>query len=224
VSAAPDRAAELEASLAATGLAVLGGLRPEPGDGLPEGSRTLLLVGPEPGAFWPAFAASPEAGDNRPHPLDRWTTRILGGIASAFGATALYPFGGPPWHPFPSWALRTGRVFTAPVGLLVHDRLGLFVSFRGALALTEALPLPQAAARPCDTCPAPCATACPAGALTRAGYDVPACRAWIAAPAGADCLAEGCAVRRACPVGRDAWPPVGQRRFHMRAFHGTQVA
>ncbi len=117
-------------------------------------------------------------------------------------------------------ALRTGRIWESPVRLLVHDRAGLMVSFRGALALRERLALPPAPARPCDSCPdRPCLTACPVGALGAEGYDVPACRGFLDTPAGADCMARGCAVRGACPVSASHGRLDAQSAFHMRQFH-----
>jgi hypothetical protein len=93
------------------------------------------------------------------------------------------------------------------------------VSFRGALALKQALDLPPPPPCPCEGCPAPCLTACPPRALTGAGYDVPACHAFLDRPEGADCMAAGCAVRRACPVSaRHARMPE-QSAYHMRQFH-----
>lgn len=210
-------ATRLEALLAPHGLEVLATLAPAPDDALPDGARALALVGPAGPAFWDVFRASPEAADGRPDPLDRWSRRVLDGVAARAGGSAFYPFGGPPWHPFIDWALRSGRIFASPVTLLVHPRHGLFVSFRGALALPGPLPASPAAS-PCDSCPdQPCRTACPAGALTPRGYDVPACHAHLDRPQGADCLS-GCLVRRACPVGRDL-RRAEQSAFHMNAFH-----
>jgi hypothetical protein len=206
----------LDAALAEEGLAVLGGLA-EPGDGAPEGTRTLLLVGPSGPAFWPRFRASAEFADGRADPLNRWSARKLGGVAARFGAAAVFPFGGPPWAPFTAWARASGRAWASPVGLLVHADHGLFVSYRGALAFDAPLPVPASAARPCDGCAAPCRTACPIGALTDDGYDVAACKAWIATEVGAACRTRGCAVRRACPVGAGLRPEA-QSAFHMAAF------
>lgn len=211
--------AEVDARAARDGLAILGAFHPEPADAAPEGAGTLALLGPAPGAFWPIFVASPEHGDGEADPLDRWSTRVIGAIAADFGAAAAFPFGGPPHAPFLDWARRSGSTWTSPVGLLVHARLGLFVSFRGALAFRERLALPKAPACPCDGCGAPCRDACPAGALGAGGYDVPACHAWLDTRAGATCLETGCAVRRACPVGGGV-QPAAQTRFHMMAFHG----
>ena len=164
--------------------------------------------------------AGPEYGDGAPNPLDRWSTRVIGALAEAFGATALFPFGGPPYQPFYAWALRSGRAWASPVTLLVHDRAGLMVSYRGALALPARLRLPSApAAAPCATCARPCLAACPAGALTGAGYDLPACHRFLDTPAGGDCLSCGCAVRRACPVSQSYDRVAEQSAYHMRLFH-----
>src|SRR3989338_1976491 len=76
---------------------------------------------------------------------------LLGGMACDLGAKALFPFGGPPYHPFYQWALRTGRVWDSPVRLLVQAEQGLMVSFRGVLALKQVIEVPAVAARPCDS-------------------------------------------------------------------------
>lgn len=212
----------LAAGARALGLVPLGAFHPQPGDGAPPGTGTLILVGPDPAGFWPGFAASPERGDGLPDPLDRWSRRVVTALAASVGAAALFPFDGPPWLPFLAWARRSGRAFASPVGPLVHDGLGLFVSYRGALALPDRLALPEPGSAPCGTCAGqPCRTACPAGALTAAGYDTAACHRFLDTPAGRSCLLDGCAVRRACPVAPAPWP-AAQTAFHMAAFHGTQ--
>ncbi len=206
------------------GLAVLGAFHAADGDGAPAGTGTLVLLGPEPEGFWPVFAASGELADAKADPLDRWSARVIGVLAAELGAAAVFPFGGPPYAPFLAWARRSGMAWTSPVGLLVHARLGLFVSYRGALAFAERLALPPLPARsPCDGCPAPCLDACPAGVLGAQGYDVPGCHAWLDTAAGGDCLTRGCAVRRACPVGAGL-QSAARTGFHMTAFHGRQGA
>lgn len=160
--------------------------------------------------------------DGAADPLDRWSTRVIGALAGRLDATALFPFGGPPWPPFIAWAKR-GGAWSSPVGLLVHERRGLMASWRGALALRGRLALPPAGRRPCDACARPCAVACPAGALTETGYDVAACHAWLDTAAGSACMTRGCAVRRACPVGAGLRVEA-QSAFHMAAFHGRQGA
>ena len=213
--------AEIAAAAGPRGLAVLGALHPREGDGAPPGTGTLVLLGPDGPGFWQRFRSDPEYGDGAADPLDRWSARVIGRLAAEMGAAALFPFGGPPWRPFPAWARRSGEAWTSPVGLLVHARLGLLVSYRGALALAARLALPEASARPCDGCDRPCLAACPVDALTGDGYDLPACHGWLDRPVGADCLSNGCRVRRACPVGAGR-QPAAQSAFHMAAFHGRQ--
>jgi len=185
----------------------------------PEGGATVLLLAPREPGFWPAFSAAPEYADGQPDPLDRWSKRVIGALAAAWGGEALFPSDGPPYPPFIAWALATGRVWASPVGLLVHDRLGLWLSFRGAVRLPLALALPGGP-NPCETCPGqPCRSACPVGALAPEAYDVSACRGYLDTEAGADCLGRGCAARRACPVGQAYGRNEAQSRFHMKAFH-----
>lgn len=199
------------------GLAVLGHCATEPDDGLPAGTRTLALIGPSGPGFWDVFSTSGEFGDGATDPLNRWSERVIGSIARAAGGTAVYPFGGPPWHPFIGWARRTGQAFASPVGLLVHATHGLFVSYRGAIALPVDWPA-ETARNPCETCPdQPCRAACPVAALGRGGYDVAQCHARLRTAEGAPCLS-GCLVRRACPVGAEL-RPAQQSAFHMAAFH-----
>jgi epoxyqueuosine reductase len=209
---------EIAASAAAEGLDVMGAFHADAGDRTPAGTGTLVLLGPlEPG-FWPRLAASPEW--TLPDPVDRWSERVIGGLAEQLGAAALFPFGGPPYQPFVSWALKTGRVWSSPVSLMVHDTAGLFLSFRGALAFHERLALPPTPPSPCATCvDRPCLTACPAAALTGAGYDLPICHAFLDTAAGEDCMSQGCAVRRACPVSRRYGRLAEQSAHHMRHFH-----
>lgn len=207
----------IETRLAREGLEVLGGFHPEDGDGVPGDAGTLLLVGPGPG-FWDRLMAAPEGRDAAPDPIDRWSLRVLTEIGTALDAAAYFPFGGPPYLPFYSWALRTGRCHASPIQLLVHDEAGLMVSFRGALGLSAKIALPPAPAKPCETCAAPCLDACPTKALGRDGYDVPACKTYLGQPGGEICMTGGCQVRRACPVGTGR-QPAAQSQHHMAYFH-----
>jgi hypothetical protein len=210
--------ARLTARLATHRLAVLGAFAPTAEDGLPAGTRSLALIGPEEPGFWPAFTQSPEWQDGAPDPMDRWSHRVLTSVAADFGATALFPFGGPPYHPFYQWALRSGRAWASPIRLLVHDTAGLMISYRGALALP--FDLPQAPATcPCDTCDRPCLTTCPVNALSPAGYDLPACHGWLDSAAGQSCMSRGCAARRACPAAQGYARMPEQSAYHMRQFH-----
>ena len=210
--------AQIKALAAAQHLAVLGGFAAGPDDGLPSGTKTLLLLGPREPGFWPHLKAQPEWGAD--DPMDRWSRRVIGTLACDLGAKALFPFGGPPYQPFYRWALKSGRCWESPVRLLVHDVAGLFVSFRGALALKEAVELPPAGPKPCDTCmEKPCLTACPTGALTGAGYDLQNCHSFLDTTAGQDCMTTGCAVRRTCPLSLAYARMPEHSAYHMGQFH-----
>ena len=201
-------------------LAVMGGFLVRSDDSFPKGTKALLLIGPAEPGFWTHLTNQPEWKDGTPNPVDRWSKRVIENVAEAIDAAAFFPFGGPPWHPFYQWALRSGRAWDSPVRLLIHDQMGLFASYRGALAVKNALALPPPAAKPCDACTSkPCLTACPTQALTAAGYDLPACHAFLDISTGQDCMNNGCASRRACPISQAYARLPEQSAYHMRQFH-----
>ena len=207
--------------LAPHGLRAVGAFHPGPADGAPPGTGTLVLIGADKGRMWPIFAASPEVGDERPDPLDRWSRRVIGAVAARIGASAVFPFDGPPWPPFVRWAARGEGARPSPVAMPVSPTRGLWASYRGALALSQRCELPVSPPPPCPACPAPCTGACPVDAFAGGRYDVAACARHVASPAGAPCRS-GCLVRQACPAGTGWAPPEPQRRFHMRAFIAAQ--
>jgi hypothetical protein len=216
-------AAELGAAAAAAGLALRGGFLLEESErtGALAQARFVILLGMVGARQWPAFASSPEAADDAPHPLDRWSRRVATALAVRFGAAALFPFEGPPYWPFQAWARRAEPVYPSPLGMLIHPRFGLWHSYRAALALAEPVDLParEEAASPCATCvEKPCLTACPVGAFSTEGYDVAACADWLRGSRGDACLDGGCRTRAACPVGPEYAQAPDQIRFHMAAF------
>ena len=206
---------QIRNACAEVGLDIFASLHPA----TPNGFSTLLLLGPAEPGFWARITESPEFSE--PDPVDRWSQRVIGKLASEFGATALFPFGGPPYQPFISWALESGHVWQSPVSLMIHPSAGLFVSFRGALAFEERLTLPEPPpASPCESCAdKPCLAACPAEALTSEGYDVPACHAWLDTNAGKSCMQAGCLVRRSCPASQTYGRLQQQSAHHMQHFH-----
>lgn len=178
----------------------------------------IVLLGPREPGFWPHVSRQREFEDGGPDPLDRWSRRVISGIAVEHGGTALFPFGDP-IHPFVSWALRSGRAWQSPVTLLVHDEAGLLVSYRGAIAVSE-LGVPETCGiRPCDACPAPCLSACPPAALTGDLYDLDRCHAFLDTEPGRACMTRGCQVRTACPVSARYARLPEQSAYHMRLFH-----
>lgn len=184
----------------------------------PDGIGTLVLLGPQEPGFWPAFTASPEYADTAPDAMDRWSSRVIGGLARDLDGTAFFPFGGPPYQPFVTWAKASGRAHSSPVGLLVHDAAGLMISYRGALGFGHIIDAPAPPPNPCDSCATrPCLTACPVDAFATGTYEIDACKADLDRPEN-DCMSKGCAVRRACPVSQSYGRLEDQSAFHMRAF------
>jgi len=215
--------AQIQTHAARAGLLTMGALHPglTQAKGLSDG--TLILLGAAT-AFWPVFTASPEALDGQPDPIDRWSTRVVGDLATQLGARAYYPFGGPPYTPFIDWALKSGRAFSSPTGMMVHDSVGLLISYRGALHFADSFDIPAAtAASPCDGCAdQPCTTTCPVTALSAAAaYDLTACHNYLDTNPGRSCMMQGCAARLACPLSAGADRHPSQSALHMKAFHPT---
>lgn len=196
----------------------MGGFGITEADCLPLQSGSLILIGPDEPKFWPHFMQSPEYCDGISDPLDRWSKRTIDAIAEELGGHALFPFGDPPFHPFYTWALRSGSAWASPIAFLVHESAGLFASYRGALVVPEVVTFTPPSAMPCDTClDQPCTTGCPVDAFS-SGYDVIACKDHLNTPTGSDSMRNGCAARRACPIGQGKRVSA-QAAFHMKAFN-----
>ena len=209
----------------ALGLDLRGAFNPVPDDeipALPDGRpvRTLVLLGWVGGARWPVFAGSPEKADGQPDPLDRWSRRVIGGLADSLGATAFFLLGERQIN-FQRCARRAEPVYPSPVGVLIHPEHGLWHSYRGALAFADAIdcPPPEQTASPCESCiEKPCLSACPVGAYTPGRYDLAACAEHLRGPGGDICATLNCRARGACPVGALYRYSDAQTLFHMSNF------
>ena len=204
---------DLDKDIHSAGLTILGELQVTDDDPVPKEAQSILLLGPDEPNFWKIFKESDEFNDREANPLDRWSKRIIDNIAIKNNCIPLYPFGGEPYKPFFSWALRSGRVWSSPVHLAIHKDRGLFVSFRGALAINQIRKMDQRFKNPCTKCPAPCLSACPVNAFTESGYDVAKCKEHISGVDSRNCKSLGCNTRRACPVGANL------RNFEQSLFH-----
>ena len=204
---------DLEKDIHSAGLTILGELQVIDDDPVPKEAQSILLLGPDEPNFWKIFKESDEFKDRKANPLDRWSKRIIDNIAVKNDCSPLYPFGGQPYKPFFSWALRSGTVWSSPVHLAIHKDRGLFVSFRGALAINQIRKMDQRFKNPCTKCPGPCLSACPVNAFTESGYDVAKCKEHISGVDSRNCKSLGCNTRRACPVGANL------RHFEQSLFH-----
>ena len=194
---------------------------PTQADGSP--SQALLLIGAEGGSLWPTFSQSSEFLDKRADPLDRWSRRVGESMARELDGLAVFPFDGPPFHPFISWATQSGSVSPSRLGLSLHRRFGLWHAFRFALVLPyeidHAEPAPDTGSA-CDTCAqTPCLQVCPVSAFDGEQYDVHACYQYLRDTPDAPCHTSGCLARNACPEGAEYRYPDEQVVFHMRQFY-----
>lgn len=198
-------------------LDVFGAFHTRTEDGV--GPGTLIMLGPREPGFWAHVSGCREFQCGNADPLDRWSERTISLIAKDLGGEPHFPFG-TPTKPFTTWAVRSGRAWSSPVVLLVHDTAGLMVSYRGAILVPEVLELPATRSQPCAACAdKPCLASCPVSALTANGYDLDQCHSFLDTKTGADCMESGCAVRRSCPVGAGYRRLNAQSAYHMRRFH-----
>lgn len=185
---------------------------------LPDHINSLFLLGPYGLNFWETFSSSPEYLDGKADPMDRWSKRVIDFLANELSGTAYYPFGGPPYQPFIKWALASGRCYQSPIGLLVHDKIGLNISFRGAIGFEAIIPVQNLAENPCQSCQEkPCLTACPVDAFGTGNYDIPLCTEELRSD-GNNCITQGCQIRNACPAGRNLPMNKDRSNFHMQVF------
>ncbi len=221
-------ASRFSEKLVAAGFLLVGGFQPEETDHVPEtggGSapKTLLIVGSTGPGLWPTFKAAPEAEDGKPDPMDRYTRRVLSELAADFDFEPLFPFDGPPYHPFQKWALKCGGFSQSPFGLLTHIIYGPWAGLRAALLSADDLDIPTRldTPGPCVTCKEkPCLTACPVDAIQLdTGYDIPRCLEYLGSTPDAGCWT-GCRARKACPIDQSHAPDAANGRFHMKSFVG----
>ncbi len=132
-----------------------------------------------------------------------------------------------PFQPFQRWAQRADDVWPSPIGLLIHPVHGLWHAYRGAFLFADevtGLPTVGIRSNPCLMCvDRPCLSTCPVDAFTPAGYDSASCAGHVRSDREPDCRADGCAARRACPVGVEFRYGPDQMRFHMDAFVGLST-
>lgn len=232
-----DSIQRINAVASVNGLTLRGCFRIQESDLIPvlESGRSaavLMLFGQTGSTVWHSFSRSPEYADGQPHPMDRWSYRIGSALAKELGGSALFPFEGPPWHPFGQWAQRAENIRPSPLGILMHPQHGLWHAYRFAIALpgpvawfdeleSSTLELPSAD-HACDRCSdQPCLSACPVNAFANGAYNVSTCAEYLRKNEQADCHQRGCLARGACPEGASAAYESVHRLFHMRQFYSA---
>ena len=181
------------------------------------------MVGNAGPQMWQAFAGSFDISQQ--DPMDTWTRRVVDPIASAFKAQALFPFDGPPYHPFQQWAQRAEPVSPSPIRALIHPIDGLWHAYRAALIFNLRVDMPtiEKTLSPCESCiDKPCLTACPVEAFRLNYYNVPACVDHLNTIAPTECGLRGCLARHTCPVGQNYVYEPKHAQFHMEKFVSSQ--
>jgi hypothetical protein len=129
---------------------------------------------------------------------------------------------------FRTAALRAGLGWPSRLGLLLHPEHGPWMGLRALCLTTEELEPtgPLGGEGPCGGCPAPCATACPAGAILPGplglggGWSVGICASWHER---SDLCLRSCASRLACPQGAPSRYPPDELRYHYDRSGGRQA-
>jgi hypothetical protein len=218
----------LISALSNHGLILRGGIVFGADEARPEGARgpsggfakSLLLVGHGGGTAWPHFISWREKQPKDiADPLDTWSRQVIGAVAGACGARAVFP-SDEPWLPFQQWAMRAEGLKPSPLGILMHPVFGLWHAYRGALLFDAEVSteVPQETSNHCDQCVGrPCLNACPVSAFSRGGFDVAACRSYLTSPI-ITCVSGGCQARAACPHSTYKYS-AKQLSFHIAAFY-----
>lgn len=196
---------------------------------LAPGARSALVIGAGGRALGEASRAAPEAALAR-DPLDAFVVRVVGEAACAVaarGALARAAFAfetrGGRYADYVALGREAGLGAPSRLGLLVHPVYGPWLSLRALLlvdAPLAATPVPDGFA-PCEECPAPCASACPGGAVGGRRFDVAACGATRARTPG---CRQRCDARHACVLGRAHAYAASVEAHHMDASRARGAA
>ena len=182
-------------------------------------AHSVLVLGHGGGAFWTGFAAHVSADPARPDPLDAYTRAAIGtALADCLPASSrlIFPFEFPTVPvSFQRLAVLAGLGSPSLLGVLVHPEFGPWIALRAAVLVPiwVTAPAPAAGFDPCPTCvERACIASCPAGAVTSAGWNIPACAAHRARPD--DPCAVGCHARIDCVIGRAHRYPAAAQVHH----------
>ena len=185
--------------------------------------QTIILLSPAHN-FWSIFTKSGEYHQKIIDPIDTWSKRVISNIAVKVSAEPKFPFGKNFGAPFLEWAKLSGEAWISPVGMLVHSKMGLIVSYRGAWIFDHKIKRRKRyAEKPCIKCMnKPCRNACPINALTPEGYDIQSCYDFLDTNRGQNCMTNSCKVRTSCPISVAVKHNSEHSLHHMNAFKGIR--
>ena len=192
-------------------------------DLVPE-AHTAIVIGNGGGAFWTAyreFCRREPDHERLADPLDDFTRRVIEETARPLvgdAARILYPFRWPADPVSFMWLAEcAGLGRPSLTGVLVHPVFGPWIALRAAILVADDVeaPRPDDGFDPCPGCrERACIAACPAGAVTDAGWNVPLCAAHRLQPE--DACATRCHARWDCVIGREHRYPEDALAYHQQ--------
>jgi epoxyqueuosine reductase QueG len=196
-------------------------------------ARSLIVIGNGGGAFWEAFRryCDQRAGflEAESDPLDRYTMQVIERevppLLAQHGLRGVlvfpFQFATEPVS-FMHLGALAGFGARSLLGVLVHPTYGPWIALRAAVVLDVWFDGPLVTPfDPCGTCiEKPCIAACPVGAVSERGWDVPRCTEHrinrVPLPEGGELCTDRCQARWQCAYGRAHRYPADALAYHQR--------
>lgn len=193
------------------------------------GCRSVLVIASGGRDLWSAFLAEikqhPCRFTDETDPLDRFVERYLAAADPHPDTTRRWIRCAATEQEFVDFrvlGLQAGLGWHSKLGLLLHPVYGPWMGLRLACFTTDLIEPAGALATagPCRDCPAPCISACPAGAVKAdSGWDVTVCATYHACSTRCH---HTCDAREACPAGQGHMYTGLQRHYHSHRPSGRQ--
>jgi epoxyqueuosine reductase len=220
---------EVKIQLDAVGLNVSGTAPGEYGEVLLPGCAAVVVFASGGTLLWESFLddvrAHPEHLTGSDHPLDDYVARQIARVDARPPTSRRWircgakPEGFLDFRPL---ARAAGLGWPSRLGLLLHPEFGPWIGLRAACLTTEALPVdePLPEEGPCETCDAPCASACPGGAFQQGPLDIHRCAAFHVE---SEICHGRCDARLACPQGAIHRHAPLQHHYHNARLTGRKL-
>lgn len=177
--------------------------------------RRLVLLGHGGQRLWKALQAQGmETADPVDHYSAALTRRFIRDYLDDAPTHWLYP-DTPYLIPLQQLGEWANWAHPSPLGLGISPVYGVWFAYRAAFLIDADLPLLRhsLAPSPCDSClDKPCVTACPAGAVRMASFDVMGCARHRLRPESS--CADRCLARMACPYFPEHRYTLTQIQYH----------